>query len=189
MEPWSEEPRHQFTVEDVSQMLRAGILDEDDRVELIEGELLVMSPNDPPHAGTVYRLQTRLARAYGARACVRAQLPLDISRTTEPEPDITVARGAEDTYDNRHPTGPDCILVVEVSWSSRARDIRKARLYAAAGVEVYWILDVELRRLQVHERPKGDGTYSRVQILEESEEIALPDSTERWKVADLLPRA
>jgi Uma2 family endonuclease len=120
-------------------------------------------------------------------AQIRVQLPIHISAVSQPEPDLVVARGDERAYDTDHPRGPDCILVIEVSCSSRQRDLRKATLYARAGVRVYWILDLELRRLHVFEGPLPDGTYTRIRVLEPGEDIELPESSVSWKVADLLP--
>jgi len=167
-------------------MVRAGILGEDDHVELIEGELLVMSPQDPPHAGAINRLTRRLVGAYGPGHLVRVQLPLHVSRHSLPEPDVVVARGDEAAFDARHPAGADAVLVVEASWSSRARDQRKAAIYARAGVPVYWRLDLETRQLEVHEQPGADG-YARTTTLGEDDEVEAPGSAARWKVGDLLP--
>jgi Uma2 family endonuclease len=186
MESSGEAVRRRFTADEVMQMVRAGILG-DEKVELIDGEILVMSPNDPPHASSVARLDRRLAGVYRNVASIRSQLTLDISPSRQPEPDIVVARGDEHTYDTRHPRGEDCILVVEVSWSSRARDLRKAKIYAAAGVPVYWILDVDLRRLTVHERPKPDGTYTHVRVLDAEDDVTPPETEVSWRIADLLP--
>src|SRR5687767_10374877 len=110
MEHVIQEPRKKFTVDDVERMLAAGILHEDDRVELIEGELLLMSPHDPPHAITVQRLTGRLVEAYGPD-CVRCQLPLVASTTSMPEPDFAVVRDESGMFEDRHPTGRDTVLV------------------------------------------------------------------------------
>jgi Uma2 family endonuclease len=185
METWTDEPRHRFTVDEVYAMERAGLL-EDERVELIEGELLLMSPNHPPRAFTVTALTDVLSRTYRG-AAIRVQLPLSIATHSEPEPDLVVARAPATTYGGRHPRGPDCILVVEVSWTSRRRDVGKARLYAAAGVPVYWLLDVEARRLDLYELPRVDGTYASLRSLEEHEEVTLPETQVTWRVAELLP--
>lgn len=130
-------------------MIAAGVLGEDDRVELIEGELLLMSPRDPLHASVVQRLTGRLVRAYG----------------------------------------PDVRVRVEVSWSSADRDRRKADIYGRAGVPVYWRLDIEQRRLEVHRRPAADGTYTLVEVLDESQEVDVPGTAQTWRVLDLLPSA
>jgi Uma2 family endonuclease len=182
--------RRKFTVDEVMQMVSAGILDEDDRVELIEGELYLMSPQDPPHAGTTGKLNMLLTRSYSEGFTVRVQLPLIASRHSLPEPDFAVVRGAPETYETRHPSGADAVLVIEVTWSSERMDRRKVGIYAAAGVAVYWRLDLPRRRLEVHETPEEAGTYSVVRVLDEDAEIALPglgSGAPCLKVADLLP--
>jgi Uma2 family endonuclease len=187
MEPEASDVRRKFTVDEVMQMVAAGVLDEDDRVELIEGELLVMSPQDPPHASIIERLTGKLVAAYGASHRIRVQLPLLASETSLPEPDLAVVRGDERTYESRHPGGDDAVLVIEVSWSSRRRDRRKAAIYGSAGVPVYWRLDVETRRLEVNEKPASDGTYTLIRVHEESAEVEVPGTGVRWLVRDLLP--
>ena len=189
MEPEAGEVRRKFTVDEVMQMVAAGVLDEDDRVELIEGELLVMSPQDPPHASVIERLNGMLMAAYGPSCRVRVQLPLLASPTSLPEPDFAVVRGDERAYESRHPGGDDAVLVIEVSWSSRHRDRRKAAIYGRAGVPVYWRLDVETRRLEVHEKPAPDGTYTLIRVHDEAAEVELPGIASRWLVRDLLPAA
>ncbi len=170
-------------------MVRAGILGEDDRVELIEGDLLARSPQEPVHASTIQRLTTRLLRAYGEGFPIRVQLPLVASETSLPEPDIAVVRGDERAFETRHPSGSDVLLVVEVTWSTAPRDRETAEIYARAGVPVYWRLDLEHRRLEVHHIPAPDGVYTRVAALGEADEVEVPGTSIRWKVADLLPRA
>lgn len=187
MEPGLDERRWKFTVDDVMQMVAAGILDEDDRIELIEGDLLAMSPQDPPHASVIQRLTARLIAAFGAGYCVRAQLPLAISDRSLPEPDLVVARGDERAYDQRHPGGRDTVLVIEVSWSSRQRDLRKAEIYGSGGVPVYWRFDVESRRLETYGELAADGTYTLVRVLDDASEVEVPVVGVRWRVADLLP--
>jgi Uma2 family endonuclease len=167
-----------------------GIIDEDDRVELIEGELYLKSPQDPPHAGTTGKLTMLLTRTYRDGFTVRVQLPLVASKHSLPEPDFAVVKGAPEQYDTRHPTGPDAVLVIEVTWSSEKMDRRKAGVYAAAGVPVYWRLDLPRRRLEVHEAPDGQGTYTLLRVLDEQAEVALPGlegASQQVKVGDLLP--
>ncbi len=183
------ELRRKITTDEVLAMVRAGILGEDDRVELIEGELLTMSPQDPIHASAVQRLNARLLRAYGDGFQIRVQLPLVASQTSLPEPDLAVVRGDEHAFEERHPSGSDAALVVEVTWTTAQRDKEKARLYASAAVPVYWRLDLEHRRLEVHERPAPDGVYTQVVALGEGDEVEVPGRGVIWKVADLLARA
>ncbi|HVV85981.1 MAG TPA: Uma2 family endonuclease, partial [Kofleriaceae bacterium] len=156
----TDDPPRRFTADEVMQMVAAGILDPDDRLELIDGELLPMPPQDPPHASSVERLASRLYRAYAPAYRVRPQLPLAIDACQLPEPDLVVARGGENTFDRRHPTGADTVLVVEVSDTTVRRDLRKAGIYAAGGVPCYWRLDLASRRLEVYSGPRADGSWA-----------------------------
>jgi hypothetical protein len=183
-----EEPRRKFTADEIQAMVRAGILGEDDKLELIEGELLIMSPQDPPHAGIVGGLTARLVHAYGRGFVVRVQLPLLASVESMPEPDFAVVRGDERDYQSRHPGGTDCALVVEVTWTTRRRDERKAAIYAKAGVPAYFRIDLESRELIVREHPAPDGTWRAIRTLREGEDVELPESNGvRLQVVDLLP--
>lgn len=189
MDPNRDEPRWKFTASDVMRMVEAGILGDDDRVELIEGELLPMSPQDPPHASVIGRLNSRLVAAFGAGFQVRVQLPLAISERNLPEPDFAVVRGDDRAFETRHPAGADTALVLEVSWSSTRRDRRKAEIYGKGGVPVYWRLDVESRRLETYAEPAADGTYTLVRVHDEHATVDVPGTSARWSVAEMLPIA
>jgi Uma2 family endonuclease len=183
------DPRWKFTVEDVMGMVRAGILRDDDRVELLEGDLFPMSPQDPQHAAAIRRVRAALSSAYGPGFVIDVQSPLHASNHSLPEPDVMVLRGGDSTFDHRHPRGEDCVLVVEVTLSSDARDRRKAGIYAASLVPVYWRLDLVTRSLAVHEQPDALASgYALVRSLDESAEAQFPGSLAgRVKVTDLLP--
>jgi len=184
------EARKKFTTDDVMRMLKAGILNEDDRLELIEGELLVVSPQDPIHAGAVQRLNQWLVRAYGDAFQVRPQLPLHASALSLPEPDLAVVRGDVHSFDRGHPEGADSVLLIEVTWTTAQRDRRKVEIYARAGVPVYWRVDLEHRRLEVYEGPATDaGVYTRVRLLSDGDEVDVPETDVRWRVSDIFPAA
>lgn len=180
-------PRRRFTADEVDRMVQAGVLSEDDPLELIDGELVVVSPQGPPHASVKNAVLRALGQAYaGSDAHVRSQDPLDLDEVSRPEPDVAIVRGSPLDYATRHPTGADTLLVVEVAWTSHDVDRAKASVYARAGVPVYWLLDLRARRLEVHEQPRADGTWSRVTLLGEDQALELPGA-EHLRVADLLP--
>ncbi len=181
-----DEPRRKITVDEFMRMFELGILDEDDRVELIDGELLPMSPQDPPHIGSVVRLHDQLREAYGRRNIVLIQCSWYASKTSLPEPDAAVVRGPIARFDERWATAKDTILLVEVSNASRARDVAKRALYARAGVPVYWRLDVESRLLEVHTRPGRNG-YRTCRVVLEGSRVRIPGTKKFVRVADLLP--
>jgi Uma2 family endonuclease len=128
------------------------------RTELIEGAIMVLSPQNWPHAATVDRVTEVLRHALPKGFWVRMQLPLNLSQTTEPEPDVSVVTGSRDDYRD-HPTS--AVLVVEVSDLTLAYDRgEKASLYARAGIADYWIVNLVDRRLEVRRTPVADATQA-----------------------------
>src|SRR5262249_47314064 len=119
-------------------------------------------------------------------AHVRAQLPLDARPYSLPEPDLAVVRGEPRDYRDRHPTGPDTLLAVEIARTSQALDRRKAGIYAAAGVPVYWLIDLARGQVEVFSGPTEESGYERHEILVRGQEVALPGLDTRWPVAELV---
>jgi Uma2 family endonuclease len=147
------EPSWQWrlSVERYHQMIDAGILGEDDRVELLEGFLTTMPPQHPPHAFAVSALTYRLTRCLGDLYRVRTGLPLTLARS-EPEPDLAVVSAAAEQAAERHPH--TAYLVIEVAESSLSKDrIVKSAIYAAAGIPEYWIVDLDTRSVEVQREP------------------------------------
>ena len=158
--PWVE--RRPLTVVDYHRMGEAGILSEADRVELIEGELVVMSPVGSRHVDTVNALTRLLVSAVGDRGLVSVQNPIRLDDRSEPEPDVAVLRPRADDYRAALPTPPDILLVIEVSDSTLAYDRAvKAPLYAVHGLPEMWIVDLVGRKVEVHRKPAG-GLYTDV---------------------------
>lgn len=146
--------RHRFTVVDYHQMGEAGILCEDDPVELIEGQIVDMPPIGGPHIRSVNRLTELMVMGLHGRAIVQVQNPIRLSEHTEPQPDLSLLRpGAHD-----YPAGRENVpLVVEVAQASLSYDRRvKMPLYAQAGIPEGWLLDVAARRIYVHRDPSPD---------------------------------
>jgi Uma2 family endonuclease len=183
----SVQPRiRRLTVDETLRMVDAGIVGEDEPVELLDGLLVEMSPQGPVHAAATTNLADRLRAAYVGRARIREEKPLAAGTYDLPEPDIAVVGGQTWAYATRHPCGTDALLIVELAWSSQPEDRRKASVYAAAGVHDYWILDLAARKLEVHTRPEG-AVYRATQILGENDFVSPPELTVRWLVRDLLP--
>jgi Uma2 family endonuclease len=127
------------------------------RVELLEGQIVVLRPQKPPHWSTVDRVTKVLNRVFGAGFQVRMQGPIDFGQTTEPEPDVCVVTGSPEDYTQAHPTS--AVLIVEVSDPRLSYDRRrKGSLYARAGVADYWIVNLVRRRLEVYRAPVPDST-------------------------------
>src|SRR5450432_1956117 len=175
-----------LTADEALRMVAAGIVAEDEPVELLDGVLIETSPQGPVHSEAKANLADRLRVAYAGRARVREEKPLSAGKHSLPEPDIAVVRGQTGTYATRHPTGEDTILVVELAWTSQEEDRRKAAIYAAANVPAYWLLDLKARKLELPTAAEG-GAYRTVQVLAEGDFVSLPELAERWSVRDLLP--
>ncbi len=137
-------PRHRITVDDYHRMAEAGILNEDSRVELIEGVLIDMAPIGISHHSAVDRLNRLLVQSTGENAIIRVQGSFRLSNFTEPQPDLIVLKPREDFYSSRVATGDDTLLVIEVSDTTLKYDRHvKMPLYARYGIPEAWIVDLE----------------------------------------------
>ncbi len=177
-----------FTVHDYHRMGEAGILSSKDRVELIRGEILAMSPIGPPHSAAVDRSLRAMVNATGERAIVRVQGSVELDEYTQPQPDIVLLRPKEDFYAVAHPGPSDILLIVEVAESSLEYDRTiKERLYAEAGIREYWIADVPNDCLSAYSDLR-DGTYRQVREFHRGDFLAphlLPEC--RLQIDVLLP--
>lgn len=180
------EPRRKFTADEVYRMLDAGILEEGPGLELLEGDLVVMSPQGPPHAGFAELVRERLLQALGPGHNARTHAPVDAGPYSQPEPDVALVRGRAEDYLSRHPTAADTLLVVEVARSSLPRDRRKARIYAQAGFPEYWLFDVEARTVDVHRDPDGVGAYRNVRTATSGDRLAISGSIAELDLAALF---
>lgn len=156
--------QRRITVEEYHRMTEAGILDEDEHVELIEGFLVAVTPQGIAHARVIQRLNGLLVRAVGQDLVVRPQLPLTLV-DSEPEPDLAVVRAEEAQSGDRHPH--TALLVVEVAGDSLLLDRGpKAALYARAGVPEYWIVNLGESAVEVRRTPDpAAGTYRETSVV------------------------
>jgi len=169
----SEVTRKLFTVDEYYRMAEAGILDPDARLELIEGEILEMSPVGTRHVACVNRANALFVKRFGDRAIVSVQNPLRLSNYTEPQPDIVVLKPRDDYYEEKRIVWEDALLVIEVSDTTirRDRDL-KLPLYAKAGVSELWIEDLRRNTLFVYRDP-GPATYGQSLTLHRGDSISL----------------
>lgn len=132
-----------FTVVEYEQMGEAGIFDEDDRLELLDGEIIQMNPIGRGHAATVNRLNRLFARLFADRVLLSVQNPIVLDPVSEPQPDLVLLRPREDDYYSSLPTGSDAYLVVEVADTTLVYDsTRKARAYARSNVALLWVVAI-----------------------------------------------
>jgi Uma2 family endonuclease len=178
-------PRRRFLAAEVLQMVEHGILRENEPLELLNGELIFVSPQGPAHASRIMALQELLSQLYAPLGKVRVQLPLAAGDDSLPEPDLAVVRGRAADYVERHPSGADTLLVVEVAKTSLAVDRAKAPIYARAGVQTYLLLDLASSTVEVRERPLNNGDFESVRILGTQDDLELPNG-HRISVAALF---
>lgn len=179
--------KHPLTVDFYLQMLEQGILQEDDRVELLNGELFDMSPVGSSHAAIVDRLNFRLSQAAGASSIVRVQSPIRLSNYAMPEPDIALLRPRADFYAGAHPGPEDVRLIVDVSGSSLAHDTeRKLPAYGAAGIPEVWIVNLNENVIDRHTTPMSHGYRLRERLVpgDQFAPNCLPDAA--FAVSDIL---
>jgi hypothetical protein len=158
--------RRKLDVDSVYDLLKAGRIGPEERVELVEGELLTVPAIGSRHASATSRLIERLFEATDRTAVlVTGSMPLRLDRFNELEPDVLVLRRRADAFAASHPTPADTLLVVEVADTTRSFDLgRKAALYARFGVAESWVVDLVARHVRVHRDPQGD-TYAHVEPL------------------------
>jgi Uma2 family endonuclease len=164
---------HRFTVDEYHRMGEVGIFSEDDRVELLAGDIVEMSPIGPLHAGTVDRLTALFALRLGAEVIVRVQNPLLLrTEDSEPQPDVVLLRPRPDFYIYALPEPQDVYLIIEVADTSVVADREvKLPIYARAGVLEAWLLDMSTGHLEVHRHPTPDG-YQDVSLPQRGEWVA-----------------
>lgn len=159
--PWV--MRRPITVTEYHRMGEAGILTREDRVELIEGELIAMAPIGSNHSGTVNSLTRALVRAVGDRGVVGVQNPVRLDDLSEPEPDFSVMKPRDDDYRRATPRPDEVLLIVEVAESSLAYDRTvKRSLYARHGIPEFWIVNLVAGEIEVCRDPEGE-TYKSVE--------------------------
>jgi Uma2 family endonuclease len=180
-----------LTVDQYDEMVESGILPETNRFELIEGKLVEKMTKGGKHSASSERTWRAIHSLLPSGWHVRIEKPVRIpERHSEPEPDISVARGTIDDYVDRHPGAAEVALVVEVTRSSVSKDRKLARVYAAGAIPAYWIVNVPKRQLEVYEGPVT-GEYPPPAILGEGESVALTVGGQvvgRIAVAEMFPK-
>ena len=188
-------PLRRFTLDEYHQLIDIGFFDKDERVELLEGVLVYMSPNNPPHIRTVIRLG-KIFSFLNAHADieVRAQGPVTIPELmTEPEPDLVISKESGTYLDERHPFPSEIMLLMEVSDSSLTYDrSRKGAIYAQAGIPEYWIWNLVDDLLEIYRDPytpaSGEAAYQTKLTFHRGESAApLAFSDIEIAVDDVLP--
>ena len=182
-----------FTRAEYDRLIELGVFQPGERIELIGGQLMIAEPQGEYHYGAIWKTARAIEAAFGPGWYVRSQAPIGLDDESEPEPDVAVVQGTVSDYQREHPARP--VLTVEVSESSLAMDRRhKGGLYARAGLDDYWVVNLIDRVLEVYREPVRDPEapfgwrYARREVLDPSmlaTPLAAPNAAIR--VADLLP--
>lgn len=176
---------HRWTRHQYEQMVDAGVLTTDDRVELIDGHIVPMSPQNSRHATAVEMTRRALESVCPGSSLIRAQFPLALGSASEPEPDLAIVPGTIEDYIDRHPS--EALLVVEVADSSLAKDREEKRLlYARHGIPAYWIINLVDQHLEVYRDP-ASGDYKSKTTLERNDTVTPFFAGTALPVADLIP--
>jgi Uma2 family endonuclease len=165
-------PPYRIGVDSYHRMIEAGIFGDQDRVELIDGELRTMPPISAHHAGKTNRLNRLFTRRVEDSALISVQNPLTLGKSSEPEPDLVLLKPRPDYYEGSNPGPADVLLVIEIADSSLShdRDV-KAPLYAANGIPELWIVDLSNERLAVYRDPGPNG-YRQILLPDAGQTIA-----------------
>lgn len=148
---------YRWTVADYHRLAASGILDEDARVELLNGQIVWMSPVGDLHAACVDLLNQLFYKVLGDSVIVRVQSPIMMGDLSEPEPDLAILKPKKNFYADSHPRPEDVLILIEVADTTLKKDRRvKKPIYAAAGIREYWILNLPDRQLEQHLRPSGE---------------------------------
>lgn len=157
--------KYSFTAEEFERLGAAGILRQDARLELIEGEIFEMSPIGSAHAAGVNFLSRLLNRLFGDSHIVATQNPIRLDDFSEPQPDVALLRWRDDYYRDGHPTPADVLLVIEVADTTVMADRKvKLPLYARAGIPEAWLVNIPEDQVEIYSDPAGD-IYLRAEVF------------------------
>ena len=180
-------PQYKWNVEQYHQMMKTGLLNEDDRVELLHGKILDMSPVRKFHAACVNLLAQYFILRFGKEYSFSIQNPIILDDQSEPEPDFIIAKYKEDNYRSGLPRPEEVLVLVEVSDHTLEKDRRlKAPTYASAGILEYWIINLNDKQVEQHLLPQADGRYAQVNILAK-EDIISSINIGEVPVLEILP--
>ncbi|MER3434238.1 MAG: hypothetical protein C4288_12625 [Leptolyngbya sp. ERB_1_1] len=174
-----------FTIEEYHRLTELGFFQEDDRIELIRGQLIHVAAKGTPHSVCSTRLNRQLTKLLGDQATLRGQEPITLPNDGEPEPDFAIVRNRPDDYLAAHPSLEDVLLVIEISDSSLTYDQEtKLELYAEAGIQDYWIFNLIDRVLEMYsesyQQSASEFGYRVKRIALPNERVKLPQFSELW---------
>jgi len=187
MEPLASVRIKRWTRAEYDRLAAARYFNPEARLQLIQGEIVEMSPQGAAHATAIRRMTKVLETAFREGRDIRVQLPIALSDDSEPEPDVAVVVGALEDYETQHPS--TAVLIGEVADSTlRFDQTRKSVMYAAAGIPEYWVLNLVDRTLEVYREPHAAGYATALRLGPGDLVSPLAAPGAQLRVADLLPR-
>jgi Uma2 family endonuclease len=177
---------YRFTREEYYRMWESGLFS-DKRVELLDGEIITMPPQNAPHTGKIHRIVRALFSLVGTNFSIRGQAPIILNDWSEPEPDVAICRFDANDYQDKHPKASDVLLLIEVADTSLAYDRRRKTVaYAASGILEYWIVNLADRRIEVFSDPDPVAQrYRQERIVFRGDTLLLPGGVS-LAAADIL---
>lgn len=177
-----------WSVQDYHRMSELGLLDPDERTELIAGHITLMAAKGTPHVTSLYLLANMLREQLGSTALIRTQDPIQLDDFSEPEPDLAIVRGTVLDYAEQHPRPSDVYLIVEVADSTLNYDCEtKDKLYARAGITDYWVLDLRNRQLHIFRDLTPTGYTSHLILTEPNQVSPLAFPSLTLSLTSILP--
>lgn len=174
-------PTYQFSVDAYHRLVEVGILKEDDKVELIEGQIIQMTPIKSPHAACVDRLGDLLRNLFIKKSIVRSQNPITLGAHSEPEPNLAVVKYKADYYETAHPIPKEIYIAIEISQSTEQYDRTiKIPLYAKYGIPEAWLVNLNKKEIEIYQQPTEEG-YSITSIY------GLTDILQSTLLKEVLP--
>jgi len=183
---------YRFSVKQYQRMIETGVITENDRVELLEGCVVKKMPHNPPHDGTINRMNRRLLRMLPDDWLLRVQSAITLPRS-KPEPDLAIVRAPEELYFKRHPVPRDIALIIEIADTSLLYDRQyKGAIYARVRIPFYWIVNLAAARIEVYSLPRAGRTPAYRERHDYGKEEVVPlilagHELGRLAVRDLLP--
>jgi Uma2 family endonuclease len=187
---WIPKPLARFTVDRYEAMVGSGVFTKRDRFHLINGLLVAKMPKNPSHVLVARNVRDELARLIPSGWDFRLEAPVRLPPKSEPEPDVSMARGNKVDYATRHPGPADLALVVEVAESSVSEDREMVNVYGPAGIPVYWIVNLKAGQVEVYSLGRR-GVYGKPRIFKPGQSVPVViggAEVGRIAVADILPR-
>lgn len=178
--------RKMLNVDEYHRMVVAEIIFEDEPVELLNGDIVYMSPVGNIHIGCVNRINMFFSSRLAGKVIVSIQNPIEAGEFSEPEPDVAICRLREDFYASSKASAEDILLVIEVSDSSLEKDREvKLPIYAKAGIQVCWIVNLRERQIEIYTNPEEE-VYKKREIVKSKDRIYIQNLDFQCKVSDIL---